>query len=134
MTNIVVPGINTFPGTSLFPSPDLWPSSGTWLFTPPSVQRYVPVLPPVMALMNFGLAVLRINGQWVETEYPSEQQVTAADRYYEGGHIHMVGPDEAAELAAAGYTVEVVAPPVAPPSESPTAIVGSAVVGSAQVG
>lgn len=131
MTVIVVPGIDTFPSGSIFPSADLWPSSGTWIFNTPYVQRRMPVIPPLTALINYSLAVLRISGQWVETEYPTEEQVTAADRYYEGGRIHMVGPAEAAELAVAGYTVEAVEDSAAAPD---SARVGDAVVGVSAIG
>lgn len=76
-----------------------------YVFSPPYVQRYVPVIPPVNALMNFGLAVLRIDGQWVETEYPTEQQLDAADLYFPGGHDNPVDIPTATLLTAAGYTV-----------------------------
>lgn len=75
------------------------------VFIPPNVQRYVPVIPPVNALMNFGLAVLRIDGQWIETEYPSEEQLDAADLYFPGGYEFPVDSATADLLTAAGYTV-----------------------------
>lgn len=102
-------------------------STVTYVFRTPYVQRRVPVIPPVNALMNFSLAVLRINGQWVETEYPSEQQIDAADLYFPGGHDNIVDAATALILQGAGYTLDSVI-------ADPTAIVGSAVIGTSLVG
>lgn len=83
--------------------------AGSYLFHTPYVQRRMPVLPPISALMNFSLAVLRINGQWVETEWPSEDQINAADLYFPGGHENVVDAATAFTLMAAGYTVDPIA-------------------------
>lgn len=53
----------------------------------------------------YGLTVLRINGVWVETEWPTEQQLEAADLWFPGGTICTVDGDTADALAAAGYEV-----------------------------
>lgn len=76
------------------------------VFRTPYLQRRVPVIAPVVALMNFSVAVLRIQGQWVETEWPSEEQIKAADYYFPGGYEIPVDPATAAVLIAAGYTVD----------------------------
>lgn len=75
------------------------------VFVPPITQRRVPIgLGGMSALMNFGLAVYRINGVWYENEHPSAQELDAADLYFPGGHINAVDDATAAILAAAGYT------------------------------
>lgn len=75
------------------------------IFRTPYVQRRMPISPPLSALINFSVAVLRIGGQWVETEYPTEEQINAADLYFPGGHENPVDPATAAILTAAGYQV-----------------------------
>lgn len=100
-----------------------------YTFTPPFVQRRVPVIPPVNALMNFGLAVLRIDGQWVEAEYPSEQQIDAADYYFPGGRENPVSHDAAAALVQGGYTVDGWDGPLPSDNQAGTAVVGTALVG-----
>lgn len=52
-----------------------------------------------------GLSVMRIDGEWVETVYPTQEQLDAADLYFHGGHIHPVDDETAAVLTAAGYEV-----------------------------
>lgn len=69
-------------------------------------QRHVPVIPPVVALINYSKAILRINGEWVEAEYPAAQQIEAADIYVPGGYETPVDDALAAILIAAGYTVD----------------------------
>jgi hypothetical protein len=74
-------------------------------FTPPYVHRHYPIEGALVATYQFGLAVLRVDGQWIETEFPSERQVAEADYFYSGGSIHEVDADTAAVLTAAGYDV-----------------------------
>lgn len=79
-------------------------------FQPPYTQRRVPLDgdSALTALMNFGLAVYRIGGQWFEAEYPPPSAFVEADLFFEGGHVHVVDADTAAILNAAGYeTTEV---------------------------
>lgn len=104
------------------------PPGARRVFLTPYVQRRVPISPPLTALLNFSLAVLRIQGQWVETEYPSEEQIDAADIYFPGGYEHDVDADMALVLKAAGYEVNVIADPAS------TGAVGVAVVGLAVTG
>lgn len=103
----VIPGL--FPSGSLFPADTLFPTgSGAFrlIFRPPIVQRRMPVMPGLAALINYSPALLRINGQWVQTEFPSEGQVTAADYYFPGGYELTIDAATAAVLTAAGYSVD----------------------------
>lgn len=58
-----------------------------------------------MAVIPYSKAVLRIAGQWVETEWPTEDQVNSADYYFPGGYDIQVDAATAAVLTAAGYTI-----------------------------
>lgn len=69
-------------------------------------QRHMPVIPPLVALVNFSKAILRINGEWVEAEFPAAQQIEAADIYVPGGYETPVDDALADILTAAGYTVD----------------------------
>lgn len=107
------PGSTTFPGAHTFPgangggsvSPP--PSVYVGVFRTPIYQRRYPVIPPVTALINFSKAVLRIGGQWVETEWPTEEQINASDFYFPGGYEIPVDQATADVLTAAGYSVEI---------------------------
>lgn len=133
---MLYPSSTTFPGI-LYPntSTDV---DGTYFFRTPIIQRRMPVIPPLTALINYSVAVLRINGEWVETEWPTEEQIDAADYYFPGGRENIVDGTTALVLQAAGYTLEstndVPPAPVTPPSSDSTAIVGTALVGTATVG
>lgn len=127
------PGAATFPGSNTYPGLS---GSGA-IFRAPIHQRRYPLMPPLTVLMNYSVALLRIQGQWVETEYPTEEQINAADYYFPGGYEIPVDDVTAAVLTAAGYTVDgtpdaaptgPTAPP--PPPSSTSALVGTAVVGS----
>lgn len=76
-----------------------------YTFIPPNFVRRVPLSGALIAEILFSRAILRIDGEFVETEFPSEAQVNAADLYYEGGHIHTIDSSAAAVLTAAGYEV-----------------------------
>lgn len=75
----------------------------TVIFRPPVYQRRMPIMPGLAALINYSVALLRINGQWVETEFPSEQQINAADLYFPGGYENEIDLATAALLTNAGY-------------------------------
>jgi hypothetical protein len=77
----------------------------TTVFIPPITQRRVPLdgNGALVALMNFGLAVYRIDGQWFEAEFPPPSAWELADLFFEGGHMHSVDDATAALLNAAGY-------------------------------
>lgn len=78
----------------------------TTIFKGVLAQRIVPLSGALAALMNYSRAVLRINGQWVETEFPTEEQIDAADLYFPGGYETVVDHTTATLLQAAGYTVD----------------------------
>lgn len=54
---------------------------------------------------NTGLAVLLIDGQWVERRFPTPQEVDQAQVHYRGGRRYTLTSDAAADLVAAGYDV-----------------------------
>lgn len=55
-----------------------------------------------------GVTVLKIDGEYYETRYPSAEEVADADISYIGGYRYEVDAIEKAALEAAGYTVETV--------------------------
>jgi hypothetical protein len=56
-----------------------------------------------------GITVLKIDGEYVEVRYPSEEETLAADIVYLGGITHTVSAEEKADLEAAGYEVTTIA-------------------------
>ena len=50
-----------------------------------------------------GRTVIKANGTYTTVDYPTQDQLDAADIVYLGGHVYTVDADEAAELIAAGY-------------------------------
>lgn len=75
-------------------------------FIPPSAERIVPMEGLLRMKIWQGLSVLRIAGEWIETEAPSEEMEETADLYFRGGNIYTVDDDTAAVLTAAGYEVQ----------------------------
>ena len=55
-----------------------------------------------------GVTVLKIDGEYFETRFPSSEEVEAADIAYIGGYSYEVSPGEKADLEAAGYDVETI--------------------------
>lgn len=55
-----------------------------------------------------GITVLKIDGQYYETRFPSSEEVGAAQVAYVGGYSYTVDATEKAALEAAGYTVETI--------------------------
>lgn len=99
-----------FPGPLTFPSPLLFPgiTSGVnsgLLFQPPFVVREVRMEGALRMQLKYGLTVLRIDGAWVETEWPTQQQLEAADLWFPGGTVSTVDEITAAALLAAGYEI-----------------------------
>lgn len=93
------------------------------VFRPPVMQRRMPIMAGLAALINYSPALLLINGQWVQTEFPSEQQINAASLYFPGGYEHDVDDATAVLLMAAGYSINAPIKTRAP-AEAGTAIVG----------
>jgi hypothetical protein len=78
------------------------------VFIPPFKQRRVPLGngTALAALLNYGLAVYRIDGQWYESEFPPPSAFELADLFFPGGHIIPVDAATAAILNAAGYETQ----------------------------
>ena len=55
-----------------------------------------------------GITVLKIDGVYYQTRYPSSEEVEAAQEAYIGGYSYEVSAGEKAALEAAGYTVETI--------------------------
>jgi len=55
-----------------------------------------------------GITVLKINGEYFEIRFPSQEETQAAEIAYIGGYSYEVSEAEKASLEAAGYTVETV--------------------------
>lgn len=82
-----------------------FPAAPGGIFRAPIYQRRYPLIPPLTVLMNYSVALLRIQGQWVEAEFPTEEQINASEYYFPGGYEIPVDAATAAVLTAAGYTV-----------------------------
>lgn len=83
----------------------------TYKFTPPVILEnpggdYHPLFSHIK--IPVGITVLKIDGEYFETRYPSEEETLDADIFYLGGIEHTVDATEKAALEAAGYTVETV--------------------------
>lgn len=52
-----------------------------------------------------GRSVLKTGGVYVTVDYPTEDEIDAADEAYIGGHVYVVDDETAAALEAAGYTL-----------------------------
>jgi hypothetical protein len=55
-----------------------------------------------------GVTVLKIDGVYYETRFPSSEEIAEADVAYIGGYSYEVSAGEKASLEAAGYTVETI--------------------------
>ena len=55
-----------------------------------------------------GVTVLKIDGVYYETRFPSSEEIAEADTAYIGGYSYEVSAGEKASLEAAGYTVETI--------------------------
>jgi hypothetical protein len=98
------PDSSVFPGAGIFPGTTV-DGLGPYVFSGVTIQRRIPIMAGLAALINFSAALLRIDGEWVETEFPSEQQLAAADLYFPGGYDTVVDTATADLLIASGYTV-----------------------------
>ena len=50
-----------------------------------------------------GQTLIKENGTWTATSYPSQERLAAAQDYLLGGHIHTVAQAVADELTADGF-------------------------------
>ena len=55
--------------------------------------------------LNRGVSVFKIDGEFYETRFPTEDEINQADVFYRGGYEHIIDDAAAAELVAAGYEV-----------------------------
>lgn len=98
-----------FPSSLLFPGSGVFPGVGggtaSYTFIPPYVVRNVPMEGLLRMHIKYGVSVLRINGEWVETEHPTEQQARDADLHFQGGTINQIDATTAQALVAAGYDI-----------------------------
>jgi hypothetical protein len=76
-------------------------------FTTPYIEEGVDTGHRLFNRMRFrkGLSVLKIGDEYIETRYPSQDELAMCSFYYMGGHVHNVSDVEAADLIAAGYEV-----------------------------
>jgi PhoD-like phosphatase len=56
-----------------------------------------------VTVLDRGMNVYRLGGQWFAELYPTAERWAAADRQYLGGHVHNVDQAAADELTAAGF-------------------------------
>lgn len=93
-----------FPLLTRFPGEDTYPGVGR-RFIPPFVIRRHRIDGALFGDLQYGITVMRIDGAWVEAEFPSWEQESSADLLFRGGHVHEIDEDTAASLIAAGYTI-----------------------------
>jgi len=77
--------------TFIPPTVEEGPAGGNWLFA-----RYT---------LTRGVTVLKIDGEYYEIRFPTQDQIAEADIAYQGGHEYPVSAEEAQELQSAGYEV-----------------------------
>lgn len=70
---------------------DQGPMGGNWLFA-----RYT---------RKQGITVYKIDNEWYEEQYPSQDDLDESSVYYLGGHEYYVTLAEKTDLEAAGYEV-----------------------------
>jgi hypothetical protein len=73
------------------PVVDEGPMGGNWLFA-----RYT---------RKQGVTVYRLDGEWYEDRFPSQDDLLGADPIYLGGHEYIVTESEKDDLEAVGYEV-----------------------------
>lgn len=84
----------------------------TYKFTTPVIMEnpggeYHPLFSRIE--IPVGITVLKIDGEYYETRYPSAEDYDGADIRYLGGITYTVDATEKAALEAAGYEVETIA-------------------------
>lgn len=79
----------------------------TYIFETPSVEEGPAGLGPLFSRyrLNRGVSVYRMNGEYYEMRYPTEDDIAGAEVFYLGGHNYEVDEDEKTRLEGAGYTV-----------------------------
>jgi len=76
-------------------------------FTTPYIEEGVDTGHRLFNRMRFrkGISVLKIDNDYVELRYPSQDELALASVYYMGGHTYTISDTAAADLTAAGYEV-----------------------------
>lgn len=76
-------------------------------FTTPYIEEGVNTGHRLFNRMKFrkGISVLKIDDEYYEMRYPSQDELQLASVYYLGGHDYIVEDAEAADLITAGYEV-----------------------------
>lgn len=73
-------------------------------FTPPtSIMHYQG--DPLMSRIGYatGISLLKTNGFYALTSFPSDEEIAAAEIAYLGGHEYEITEDEVTSLTNAGY-------------------------------
>lgn len=78
-----------------------------YLFTTPYVDEHLDTRDRLFmrTYLTRAISVLKIDGEYYEMRYPSQDEIADAQVVYQGGHDYFVDDAEAADLVAAGYEV-----------------------------
>jgi hypothetical protein len=78
-----------------------------YLFNTPTVEENLDVRDRLFMRTHLtrAVSVLKIEGEYYEMRYPSQDEIAEAQIVYQGGHEYHVSDAEAADLIAAGYEV-----------------------------
>lgn len=99
------PGADTFPGA--FPGATGDAPAGGWVFATPTVNVRAPLLSArgtrTFGSTPVGHSVYRIGGVWHTSFGPGPDLVSAADRFYGGGRLHLLTDAQVAELIDGGF-------------------------------
>ena len=76
-----------------------------YIFTPPTVEEGSPNMPRLFQFYKYdrGITVVRYGTQYIQTRFPTQEYLEAADDYWLCGHANEISNEVAAELTAAGY-------------------------------
>jgi hypothetical protein len=94
--------------TTAIGAPDVAQQTRVARFVTPYVSHAFQMDGALLAALRYGVTVMRIDGEYVESEWPSNEQLAAATEVYWGGTVCDVTDQQATDLIAAGYTVEAV--------------------------
>jgi len=76
-------------------------------FITPSVEEGPAGVGPLFSRyrLNRGVSVLKVDNQWYEMRYPTEEDLVNAQYFYRGGYEYTVDDTVGAELLALGYNL-----------------------------
>lgn len=76
----------------------------TYRFVPPVQYRTHTIAGRLRAVLPYGVTVFRtVEGEWIESEYPTDEALRAANLVYRGGCEYFIDQAAADVLTAAGY-------------------------------